>query len=438
MEEFGFPSGPDEGGDPPSPQEASAAPSVFRVKRASKVKRASGAEVPARKKGSSRFQQHDFFQRARSEQLLVLIGGACLAFNSGFISGACLNALGDDDNDNNDWYDDELAAGANPANLTARGEDRGAISVAGFTVGFTNAALYAAEGDGFAARLEIAPMVSFLGGSAMCGYIMPRRQAWELGPEYGPTFILGALFLLLATIFALNFKDSHAVYYWASAANGLSNGITSMYSANLIRTCSLSGPITDIGLILGQLLRGDKQNVWLLQVLVLMIMAFFLGALSSFWASEELGHRALIFNCGFFASIGACYIVFMMRKHNISLWSAATGQWNWEVALDLLTGTKETDELCEEDLYNLFDVIDKDGSGGIDAEELADSLIIAGKRSIPRKNILALLVAADDNGDGIINRDEFVALLRQHLEPVETKMLRRMTMESLGLAGQMP
>ena len=56
--------------------------------------------------------------------------------------------------------------------------------------------------------------------------------ASQLGPEYGPTFILGSAFLIVAAIVGSIDPAGKIHYYFAAAANGIQNGMTSMYTGN--------------------------------------------------------------------------------------------------------------------------------------------------------------------------------------------------------------
>ena len=62
--------------------------------------------------------------------------------------------------------------------------------------------------------------------------------------------------MIASAIFGVTLPDKRALYYFAAMANGLQNGMTSTYTANLIRTSVLGGTSTDIGLIAGQMSRG--------------------------------------------------------------------------------------------------------------------------------------------------------------------------------------
>lgn len=123
-------------------------------------------------------------------------------------------------------------------------------------------------------------------------------------------------------------ERGRGVFYFAAMATGLQSGMTSLCSGSLIRTTHLTGASTDIGLFVGQLLRGHYKSAWKLRVLLALAISLFLGALASRWAAQALGAKALIVSCLIFVVIGAACLVAVARKHHVSLLQALLGRWN--------------------------------------------------------------------------------------------------------------
>lgn len=65
-----------------------------------------------------------------------------------------------------------------------------------------------------------------------------------------------------------------------------------------------------------------------------------------------------------------------------------------------------------EEMIKAFKMFDKDGNGLITKQELLEGLNRLGE-SMNEKDILELIEAADLDGDGNINFEEFVELMRQ-------------------------
>jgi hypothetical protein len=78
------------------------------------------------------------------------------------------------------------------------------------------------------------------------------------------------------------------------------NGVSSMYSANLIRTTHLTRTTTDIGLFIGQWVRGNHTNNWKLYILSGLAASFWIGSYIGFEASKFKRKYSLIFNTVFF------------------------------------------------------------------------------------------------------------------------------------------
>jgi hypothetical protein len=92
--------------------------------------------------------------------------------------------------------------------------------------------------------LEFTLIISFVGGALVAGLLNPKAVPYRLVPSYGPTFLLGSACMIAASTAAELRPDGPALYHFAAMANGVQNGMTSTYSANLIRTTHLTGTST--------------------------------------------------------------------------------------------------------------------------------------------------------------------------------------------------
>ena len=70
----------------------------------------------------------------------------------------------------------------------------------------------------------------------------------------------------------------------------------------------------------------------------------------------------------------------------------------------------------------LFSCIDADGSGSLDADELLSLVLAMGDSELDMDAVTSLIHEVDVNGDGHVQRDEFVALLHP-VEPVAESAL---------------
>jgi uncharacterized membrane protein YoaK (UPF0700 family) len=111
-------------------------------------------------------------------------------------------------------------------------------------------------------------IASFVGGAAFSGVLI-GNTALQLGRRYSFALIIESILLLLSMLY-LNLNSSSG-HFFASAACGLQNAMTSTYSGAVVRTTHVSGLFTDLGVILGLKLRGipiDKRRVVLYLTLI--------------------------------------------------------------------------------------------------------------------------------------------------------------------------
>lgn len=236
-----------------------------------------------------------FHERDRLEFLTIIFGGSALAFNSGFINGCTL-----------------LSLHPHPVSHVT-----GTTSHAGIDL---------ARGNFDVFGIGITLVICFVFGSAITGYWMPAN-AFQLGRQYGPLFLIGSALLLLACLTSYYDPESNLYFYLASIASGLQNGMTTKYSGSIIRTTHLTGAATDIGLTLGRMAIGDYKDSWKLQVLVPIYLSFFTGGFLSKFAVDKLGKLSLMVNVIIFFSIGLVYSIFVSYKLEISILTAFLGSY---------------------------------------------------------------------------------------------------------------
>ena len=340
------------------------------------------------------------------EYQFVVYSGICLSFNAGYSNGACLSGL-----------------------LTDLGIQQ---SVAGFTGSYTNSALFLGDGYIQDFGFQICMILSFILGSCVSGILTPNPTPHRIEPTYGPSFFLGGILMIIASVLAATPGDDHFFFYLVAATNGIQNGISSMYSANLIRSTHLTGTSTDIGLFIGQLISGNKQNLWKLRVLLCLTTAFWIGGLISFYATTHFTHFSLLFSAGLFLLIGAQLIYFLVHELHISVLAAITGTWLWQKVFDqiedhLFDSLRQGQDITSSEYFlksshfaNYFDnhfnkqacsIIDKDG---VDEEDLAKGLKEAG---IPmsKREIRVLIRRADKNKTGKMTKEDFIKIAKSSM-----------------------
>ena len=351
---------------------------------------------------------------SQDEFIFVLCAGILLSFNSGYVNGSCLSGFL--------MIDESMVK----------------QSVAGFTGVYTASALALADGNTDSFGFQVSMILSFITGSCISGFLTPKPTPYRLEPSYGPTFFIGAIFLTTASLLVMacdddhrDCKDERCFFYFAAAANGIQNGISSMYSANLIRSTHLTGTSTDIGLYVGQLLRGETKHVWKLLVLICLAASFWLGGLISFWATKYFHQFSLLFNAGLYILIGIGFVCFLVHEHHISITAAMTGRWMWQQVLDKLEptlrssansnnlqGPQQGTNLSRQELFKaehfgtLFDSLDGvDENDELNVNDLFTALNNSGIK-LSKQDVKVLMKHADSDGNGKLSRAEWIDVAR--------------------------
>ncbi|MFT6113560.1 MAG: uncharacterized membrane protein YoaK (UPF0700 family) [Glaciecola sp.] len=117
-------------------------------------------------------------------------------------------------------------------------------------------------------------LISFMLGAAISGYFL-RSGSLKLGRNYSVLLLLEAVFLVLAVYFLTS--DSLNGHYLASAACGLQNALVTTYSGAVIRTTHVTGIFTDLGIMLGAKLRGERFDNRKALLFCLIVFGFIAG-----------------------------------------------------------------------------------------------------------------------------------------------------------------
>lgn len=341
----------------------------------------------------------------KRECTYVFLVGVIGSFNYGFINGACMSGL-----------------------LSSSGKS---ASVGGLSGHFTNSSLDLAKGDFQNFGYFSCMILSYMMGSFLVGVVCHTATPYQLNPKYGPIFMLGGAFLCGASLIAaMDIYDTKYAFYLAGAANGMQNGMASLYSANLIR-CSMTGASIDVALLFGKILRGNRRGIWKLVVLITILFNFCLGGLVSFWATSQFMGRALLFNAALFLVIGISLVSFIVKELDVSVRAALLGTWIWKIAVtnlkissdlfDKQSGAKTSDDA----LLAIFDEIDDDSNGFIDIHELLLAFLKADP-DITADEVKLLFQSVDTDGDGKLSRAEWAIMVKQKTKPKTLSSLQGM------------
>lgn len=167
-----------------------------------------------------------------------------------------------------------------------------------------------AEGQTLLALELLAFLASFFAGAALSGALI-GDSTLRLGRRYGVALLLEALLLLLAI--PLLRHHSTAGICVATAACGLQNAMASTYSGAVLRTTHVSGIFTDLGIILGQWLRGLGHDARRRNLYLLIVLGFALGALAGATGFARLRENVLLLPAAITGASGLAYAIYRQR-----------------------------------------------------------------------------------------------------------------------------
>jgi uncharacterized membrane protein YoaK (UPF0700 family) len=158
-------------------------------------------------------------------------------------------------------------------------------------------------------------LVAFLFGAMLSGFIV-ENHTLQLGRRYGVALLVesGLLFMAVPLLRA----QMDLGLYAASAACGLQNAMASTYSGTVLRTTHLSGTFTDLGIALGQLVRGLEADMLRLRLCIMLIGSFLAGSVLGGVAYRWLHENTLLIPAALTGVTGLCYHVYVSRHQRRS------------------------------------------------------------------------------------------------------------------------
>jgi uncharacterized membrane protein YoaK (UPF0700 family) len=154
-------------------------------------------------------------------------------------------------------------------------------------------------------------IVSFIIGAAYSGLVI-GNTALKLGRPYSFALITESA-LLFMSMHMLN-HGSFLGQFFASAACGLQNAMTSTYSGAVVRTTHVSGLFTDLGVALGLRFRGQKTDSRRIALYCILISGFIVGGVIGSLLFAKFRFSALLAPCILTAFIAVSYWVFLQNQ----------------------------------------------------------------------------------------------------------------------------
>jgi uncharacterized membrane protein YoaK (UPF0700 family) len=169
-----------------------------------------------------------------------------------------------------------------------------------------------AKGNFADASHLLAVIVAFVAGCVLSGALI-QDSTLKLGRRYGVALAVESLLLFCAV--PLLERTDYLGAYLASCACGLQNGMVSTYSGAILRTTHVSGVFTDLGIFIGQLLRGTAVDARRIRLCLMLIGAFFIGSCVGAFGYDRFGYGTLYFPAAATGIVGLAYAIYRHHRH---------------------------------------------------------------------------------------------------------------------------
>ena len=177
----------------------------------------------------------------------------------------------------------------------------------------TKSAMAVATDDGQAFVISTGLILAFLAGAMVSGIIVGNEHL-RLGRRYGVALILESALLVIS--FALFALGIHEGELFASAACGLQNAMVATYSGAAIRTTHLTGVISDIGSIIGNLIARRQVDKRQFLLLCTIVSSFYVGATVGTTLFARFSFAAILVPATLTLFTGISYTAYVSyRKH---------------------------------------------------------------------------------------------------------------------------
>jgi uncharacterized membrane protein YoaK (UPF0700 family) len=144
-------------------------------------------------------------------------------------------------------------------------------------------------------------LLAFVAGAALCGLLL-GVGGMKPGARYD--VVLWVESIMLAAAVPLLEHQFIAGVFLTCAATGLQNALVAAFSGSLIRTTHLSGLFTDLGILIGQALRGLPTDARRWKLCFSVISGFLGGAVAGAACFREWSYPTLLIPAGVTALLG--------------------------------------------------------------------------------------------------------------------------------------
>lgn len=150
-------------------------------------------------------------------------------------------------------------------------------------------------------------LASFLFGAMLSGFVVEQRTL-QLGRRYGVILMLESALLFAAAPLIRHANDLGL--FLAAGACGLQNAMVSTYSGAALRTTHVSGIFTDLGIYLGQRLRGLEVDMLRIHICLLVASNFIVGAALGALGYARIQEQVLLAPAALTGVVGFSYGIY--------------------------------------------------------------------------------------------------------------------------------
>lgn len=154
-------------------------------------------------------------------------------------------------------------------------------------------------------------LVSFLFGAILSGALL-QGTSLKLGKHYDTALVMEAVLLFISLAFL--YQNQAYGHYFASAACGLQNAFATTFSGAIVRTTHVTGVFTDLGIMLGQWLRGAELDKRKAKLFVLIISGFIFGGVLGAILFKSIAFMALLVPAFICISLALVYRVYVAKQ----------------------------------------------------------------------------------------------------------------------------
>lgn len=133
-------------------------------------------------------------------------------------------------------------------------------------------------------------ILCFSGGGVLSGFLFSKKK-FEPTKRYGVLLMMFGSMMLLLFLFGL--RDEKWLYFFSFVV-GTQNGMFIYYHGIIVRTSHFTGYLTDIGVVLGRLMRGQIKDRWKVLFYFTSMLFFGIGVTVSYQLFQSFGAATII------------------------------------------------------------------------------------------------------------------------------------------------